>query len=355
MGDIVIVGGGFSASIAKIIINKPTEVITTTKISKKPRNIFNKNSSFEINKFFGKRAFSYSVLRFNFYLGRLHDRLILGGNSNIWGGFVDLSRIPDSLIQSLNKRGIFLKKLSFAETGSISNKKEIFQLQDSREKIVDTSKFLGSYKNYFLESFFIKKNEIGLNLVSTKRRKTIYTKNLILCIGVTQTIDLLFRSNALKEGSTISLSEFSYELSTKFSFSPFRFKKNSVVIRFLFIRAILHYIGIQKYIGYITKNYGMPFYFDQKFSLKKNLHTAVLKNGVLSDNIFKKEKSGKTFGKSVHYCNLKINGINVNDYLKMIAPNLTGLGMAFVCQKSPGPISNDIMEDAIIKLKKINK
>jgi hypothetical protein len=29
--------------------------------------------------------------------------------------------------------------------------------------------------------------------------------------------------------------------------------------------------------------------------------------------------------------------------------------MAFVCQKSPGPISNDIMEDAIIKLKEINK
>ncbi|QDD07087.1 hypothetical protein FIT66_04505 [Candidatus Methylopumilus planktonicus] len=351
MADIIIAGGGFSASIAKIIIKKQVDVITPLKISRKPRKIFNKNSRFEINKFFGKKSSSYSVLRFNFYQGRLHDRLVLGGNSNIWGGFVDLSRIPTSIIQLFNKRGIFLKKLSFAETGSISNKQEIFQLQDGHEKILDASKFLGPHKNYFLESFFVKNNKIGLNLISKKRIKTIYTKKLILCVGTTQIIDLLYRSSFLEEGSVISLSEFSYTVKPLITFSPCKFEKNSVVIRYILPRAILHYLGIQKFFQFLKKFIFLGIFLEQRFSFKKNIHTSILRDGILSDSLLEKRSYKIKFGRSIHYCNLKINGVTINDFIKQINPNVIGLGMAFIEQKSPGPISNDIIEDAIIKTK----
>lgn len=353
MAKIIIIGGGFSASIARIFIRRSVEVISPSKVVREPGNKFTENSRFETNKFFGKKAFSYTALRYTFKLGRLHDRLILGGNSNIWGGFIDTSRISTLVIKYLNKKGIFLKKLSFYETGSISSNKNIYQLQDSNGNILDTSKFLGSHQNYFLDSFFNMNDKVRLNLVSESGSKTIFAKKIILCVGVTQIIDLLYRSDALKEGSTITLSEFSYILKPKLTFSPFKFQKNSVVIRFLFFRAIMHYFGIQKFVGFFKTISALPFYFDQKFYWEKKMHTSILKNGTLTDTFLKRIQPKKTFGQSVHYCNLKINGIDINNYLKQINPNIIGLGMAFVSQKSPGPISNDIIENMVVKIKKM--
>ena len=54
---------------------------------------------------------------------------------------------------------------------------------------------------------------------------------------------------------------------------------------------------------------------------------------------------------SAHYCNLRINKIPINKFLKKINPNIFGLGMSFIDQKIPGPISNDIILDV---QKKIN-
>ncbi len=354
MAENIIIGGGFSASIARIFINSSVEVISPSKIVCEPGNKLAENSRFETNKFFGKKAFSYTALRFNFNLGRLHDRLTLGGNSNIWGGFIDTSRISKSVIKKLNKKGIFLKKLSFYETGSISSNKNIYQLQDSNASILDTSKFLVSHQDYFLDSFCIMKDRVRLDLFSESRSKIIFAKKIFLCVGVTQIIDLLYRSNALKEGSIITLSEFSYVLRPKITFSPFKFQRNSIVIRFLFFRAIMHYFGIQKNIDFFKKILTLPFYFDQRFYWEKKTHTSILKNGTLSDTFFRKIQS-KKFGKSIHYCNLKINGIGINDYLKKINPNIIGLGMAFVSQKTPGPISNDILEDTVTKIQKIKR
>jgi hypothetical protein len=47
---------------------------------------------------------------------------------------------------------------------------------------------------------------------------------------------------------------------------------------------------------------------------------------------------------------MRINGQNINDFLSNISTNLTGIGMAFVRQLAPGPISNDILVDAANKL-----
>jgi len=48
------------------------------------------------------------------------------------------------------------------------------------------------------------------------------------------------------------------------------------------------------------------------------------------------------FGKSIHYCNLKINGVSLLDFGHKIHPHLHFVGMASVIQKEPGPISGQI-------------
>jgi hypothetical protein len=48
------------------------------------------------------------------------------------------------------------------------------------------------------------------------------------------------------------------------------------------------------------------------------------------------------FGKSIHYCNLKINGERLADLAAQWHPNLFFVSMASVAQRQPGPISSDI-------------
>ena len=57
-----------------------------------------------------------------------------------------------------------------------------------------------------------------------------------------------------------------------------------------------------------------------------------------------------------HIINIKslivfIDNININDYLLKISKDIVGVGMPFVDQKKPGPISNDIINDIYNKLK----
>jgi hypothetical protein len=76
---------------------------------------------------------------------------------------------------------------------------------------------------------------------------------------------------------------------------------------------------------------------------------------MLSDSLTQKINNSSGFGRSIHYCDLKINGLNINEYLKDINSNIKGIGMAFIKQKNPGPISNDIIIDAIWKIKNLRK
>lgn len=206
-----------------------------------------------------------------------------------------------------------------------------------------------------MENFFIKDGKVGLHLISNGEIKTVYTSHLILCIGVVQLIDLLYRSGLIEEGTTISLSEFSYQLKPKITFSPFKFSITSTIIRFKLLRAIAHRLGIQKFFKLEKFFQWIPFYFDQVFLLEKLTYNSEIKNGVMSDFITQKINNSSGFGRSIHYCDLKINGLNINEYLGRINLNVSGIGMAFVKQKNPGPISNDIIIDAIWKIKNLRK
>jgi hypothetical protein len=355
VGKVTIVGGGFSASIAKILIGCPVEVISPSLVLEAPNENLKNNPALAINKLFGKKASSFSKLRFRLRLSKLHDRLRLGGNSNIWGGFVDVSDLPCSLIDRLRKYGIFLKKLSFFDTGSISNNKNIHQLQTASGQVYDATTVLIEHEDFFLESFFIRDGEIGLNLIARDQSKTVYTNHLILCVGVVQLIDLLYRSGLIEDGSIITLSEFSYQLKPKITLLPSDFSGTSTVIRFKLFRAISHHLGIQRFLKLGKLFQAIPFYYDQVFLYEKSIHASEIRNGMLSDGLVEKMNNLKGFGRSIHYCDLKINGQTINEYLGRINSNLSGIGMAFVKQNIPGPISNDIMLDAFQKTKDLRK
>ena len=60
------------------------------------------------------------------------------------------------------------------------------------------------------------------------------TKNLYLCTGNIQILDLLYRSGYLKNNDIIEFSEFKHEF--KFRFLDSKFNKKAVIVRYLFTR-----------------------------------------------------------------------------------------------------------------------
>ena len=346
MADITIIGGGFSASIAKLLIKNPCQVVTFKSPSNMPMS---RRKSLEINKSFSNDAQSLGALKFDLTKTKLHDRLILGGNSRIWGGFVNLACLPNEIIETFQTKRIAIKTLTFEETGSACNNPNLGQIQAESGAIYDASILLDGSSDGYLESFFVDGDRIGLNINAMGLKNTIYAEKLILCVGAVQLLDLLYRSRYIADGDNIELNEFAYKLKPKFTFTSKSFSEGSTVIRFHLARAVCHFLGIQKKLSFFNFFKWFPFYLEQHFSYQRMKRVLELNAGVVSDRVMNQESL--KFGESIHYCNMQINGEGINEFMARISPDIIGLGMPFVEQAQPGPISNDIINDAVFKLK----
>tara|TARA_B100000029_G_scaffold382361_1_gene377605 strand:- start:856 stop:1359 length:504 start_codon:yes stop_codon:yes gene_type:complete len=162
-----------------------------------------------------------------------------------------------------------------------------------------------------------------------------------------QFLDLLYRSKFLKENDIIEFSEFKHKFTWRFI--DLSFKKNITTVRYRFSRAIGHLFGIQYFSGFLKILNFIPLCIDQNYYPKKIKYKLQIKNGELIEKNY--NFSNYKFGKSIHYCNLKINGVDINRFLRKINKNIYGLGMPFINQKNPGPISNEIILDITKKLK----
>ncbi len=342
----IIIGSGFSAFICKIFFKKNIDVLGV-----KDTNFLKKNSLFlrknlNTNKFFSLKSQSFGSLEFNLKNTRLHDRLSFGGNSNVWGGKINIKKLPKIFFKKLKSNKIFLKKLSFKSTGTISNKTDIMQIQNENSQILDIKNTKIKIKGGYLLSFTSKKNNVILNYLTNNNSqiKKLKVTNLYLCIGTIQLIDLLYRSNYLKSGDIIKFSEFNHKFKLKFFFSKFD-SSATTIVRYSFSRAIGHFLGIQFYSSILKLLDFIPLVIDQNFYKKKIFCSLKIDKNILTDlNDIK-------FGNSIHYCNMSINGQNINKFLKKINKNIKGFGMPFINQKRPGPISNEIIEDVIQNLR----
>ncbi len=177
-------------------------------------------------------------------------------------------------------------------------------------------------------------------------QKKITVNKLYLCVGNVQLLDILYRSNLIKENDIIEFSEFDSDFKLKSIYS--KFNPNITIQRFLFSRALGHFFGVQYFSKFLKLLSFIPLCIDQNFYKKKTNYKLQIKKGFIVEKHNKNNKIN--IGKSTHFCNLRINKVNINKFLKKINPNIKGFGMAFINQKTPGPISNDIILDIYKKL-----
>ncbi len=343
-------GAGFSASMLKILTGDRTKIIGSFNHNNLEAQKYLRRKNLECNKLMSKKTYSYGSLQYDLRNAKFHDRLSLGGNSNIWGGKINIKKIPKKILKLFNKNNIKFEKLSFKNTGTISNNKNIYQIQTMDSKILKIENIPINIKNGHIISFFNKKKKLYVNIKFSKKKiKTIFLNKLFLCIGSVQLLDLLYRSNYIKDGDTIEFSEFSHKFKWKSIFSFY--DKKATVVRYHFCRALGHYFGIQFFAKYLKALRFIPICIDQNFYNKKNNYKLLIKNGKVID-AKNQNTNNLFFGSSIHYCNMRINKIDINKYLSKINPNILGIGMSFINQKNPGPISNDILIDTLNKIKK---
>ena len=342
MKDIVIVGSGFSALISYFFLKKfDTQVISSNNLINNLDN-FKCRKNLEINKYFSNKLKSKG--NFEYFKKKsfeIHDRLSFGGNTNIWGGFINIEGLSKNIIKIFKENHIKFENLDQIKNGYKSNINTIRQLRDEKNNILDSSRLIKNILPGLVHSFNIKKNYISIKYFDFKNLKYSFleTKKLLIAISFPQLIDLLFRSGLLIDTANLILDDFEHDFKLTFSSDLKNNNKSDYILKYDFLRASKHYLGYQNSIdSFFIK---IPIYIDQTFYNKKI--KGKLKIDVENKKIIEENSTLNKFGSSIHYCNLKIDNLGINEYISNISKNIVGVSMPFVKQSRPGPISNDII------------
>ena len=198
----LIIGSGFSALCSYLMLKKfNTKILHYTKVNSNPNFLINRDN-LNSNKLFSKRSISFGNINYKLHYNiKIHDRLIGGGNTNIWGGFINIENIPDNYLKIFNQNSINFQKLKLETNGYKTNNSSIRQLRDKNNNILNSELFLKNCIHGFLHSFKVEENKIILKIFDQKENNFTFlnTKKLILAISFPQLIDLLFRSKFLNE------------------------------------------------------------------------------------------------------------------------------------------------------------
>jgi hypothetical protein len=346
LGKIAIIGSGFSSYILYQRLKKYNPYIISPKKFLINNNFFLRNKNFEINKFFSKKSYSYNNQIFQLKNIKLYDRLIFGGNSNIWGGFCNISKFNKKIINFLKNSNIYINKLNFNSNGCSANIPEIYQLNDINKNIFSVKKKFKNFINGFVINFVKKKKDVELKILKfDNKNKSFFIrktfKKVYVAVSIPQLINLLKNSEIIKVNDIITFSEFKSNFVIKFGNNFKRSSANKQIeIYYNFFGVIKHFLNlkIKLFLNFI------PIYLVQKFFYKKN--TSKIIN--VKKNIFKEIFSKKNFGNSIHVDNFKINNKKLSTLFNQ---NIKIFGPAAVDQKIPGPISNDIIIDIFNRIK----
>ena len=354
--DNIIIGSGFSALCAKFAsTDKQIKILAPIGKDWSNCNLLKKRNNLSVNKLF--HDYTSALGKITYKLPRhvhLHDRPSMGGNSNVWGGFFNTENISTTDLSYLQSNDINLKELN-SEFGVVSNNPYIYQLQNRNQKIISSNDLMQPDINGFLIRIEdidkeIKKIIYIENTNSQFKIKELQVRNVVLAIGVIQTIDILLQSGVIHVNDHISLKEYIYKMFFSIGI-PKIDNTNDCLLSYTFNKALVHGFGVKS--EFISNGNLLPLFRINQLFLNRSriltLHVNTSKE-IEFDNI--EGDSSESFGKSIHYCDLKINNTSINKIFNKYN-SIIGLGMGFVNQDKPGPISNYIYKDTLDKINNI--
>lgn len=341
-----IVGGGFAALAVQALLPDAILISPIDPHATLRSYGFLRRRNFELNKLFAKRSCSLGAFLYQ-GAAKLHDRLILGGNSGVWGGFIDISKVSDASRLSLENMGIRFSRLGSRLTGSSSQNKDYRQLQGLDGRVLDASRHLrighDAYLRRVADVGDLELIERIKEVTSLKSLELSADDRVYLAIGVVQILDLLMHSGRLCDGDEIELDEYGMSFSIALRRKEIgSFEREFSDIDYFPTGVIAHGLGLQRHFRQLEIFNVLGVVMKQQFFHANQTARFGLKNDAFID---KTRNVG--FGASIHYCNLRINGNPISDFISKAWPQFSVVGMAAVEQSEPGPISNDILRCAL--------
>lgn len=326
----LVIGGGFSARLAIEALAEFSPLQLVTEFD------HDGASSANIPGVFGQR-----------HLRKFREYHCRGGNSNFWGGFIDLSSLNRRDLHLLNAIEALPEPFDWKMNGYRSNASNLAQLRGPDGKIYSASPTSDSIAGEAVR-FSQKKDHIEV-VVRARRGSTseiLKVRSLVLATGVFNTVNLLARSDVFGNRVRLELEECDFKMGLQFGEQSLLQAPSEVGTRIQFAldRVFAHWFK-----KHLAKRW-FTFLPDQiavEQQFRNDINTASwnieFDKGLGSWAV--EASHSKVFGRSVHYCNLHIDGKPVTQFLKELG-NVKIIGMAAVRQRIGGPISQELIKVA---------
>ena len=258
---------------------------------------------------------------------------IIGGNTNIWGGYINYKRhkkflknrkykkIFQSNILKVNK--IFSQNSRFSNTYCIMGKNnKIFRL--------DKKMFKKRLNEKKIKKIIIKKKII--ELISSEN-KSLFTDKATLCIGNLSLLKLMYDSDLINPNDTISFEDGS----CNYVLNLFIDQKKNYYIP-MPLRFIIEKLLLNKSDAYQTLK---DTFILQKFS------RSITKHQISCKDLLNMKKTKIRYFISNHIANLRINNIPIRKFIHQKSKRIDVYCSGTVKKYLPGPIVQDLIFDII--------
>jgi hypothetical protein len=266
----------------------------------------------------------------------LYEYSGIGGNSNIWGGYINFNK-HNKFLKNLNYKNFFRNNLLKVHSIFIKSKyyNSTYCLTDYNNKIFRVSKKFFDEGRALIEKRI---NKIELQKGHIKlitNNKIYFVNNLVLCVGNLGLINLLTNSNLIRPMDKITFED--GNVSYGFTFLSDTKKNYNIPMPIKYI--------IEKLIFKKSKNYNLTnkTTFVQKFS--KNYTTY----SFLCKHLLKIRKNKIRFFLSNHITNLKVNNLPIREYISKKSNRIKVYNTGTIRKYKAGPIIQDLIFDIVNK------
>ena len=266
---------------------------------------------------------------------RFYEYQFLGGNSNLWGGYINYKRYKKLLKNELFK-GFMANNNFFKVTKFIKNKN--FENTCYLSENITNKIFRVKSKNFKSRLIKEKINKISLkkNYILLESYKNTYGTNFLsLCSGNLGLIELLYNSNLLLKNDEISF----YDGNVNYCLNIFLNHKNNY-----YIPMTLNEISRKLIYGKINES---------KANIKNTIIVQKFSNfskeyAYSVEEILKYKSKSLRYFLSNHIVGVKVNKIPIKNYINSFSNRIKINCSGTIEEYIPGPISQDIIYNSLI-------
>ena len=259
-----------------------------------------------------------------------------GGNTNIWGAYINLERFK-KFLTSNKKFRIFYENNSIFTTSRISTKSHFNKIGFIQNK--KTKKILRLNKSFFKNpiNFDLKKITINKNhvdLISSK--KTFRVKKVNLCIGNIGLIKVLKQSNLISNHDIITYEDSSIKYVLNFNLNHKKF----------------YYIPMS-----LKQIVEKLFYKSHFYNINENNNNLIVQGVSKEKKIFKFStlkllNAQKSFHRGMttnHIANLRINNLTIENFIRKKSKRVIVNNSGTISKYIPGSISQELIFNTYVK------